>query len=100
MIANDFEPKIAAVLNREMELFEGYCCYDEKIKKIVYANAMVALFAYGIMQCEEMSKHKWIEGLKQGRDPGNTAIIDWIRNYAEEFSRIWRKTHTFVRIDL
>lgn len=41
----------------------------------------------------EIEKHKWIEGEKLGRDPGNDAIIDWIRKYAKRFREEWDELH-------
>jgi hypothetical protein len=38
------------------------------------------------LQNSEIERHKWIESEKAGKDLGLEAVIDWILNYADQFS--------------
>ena len=40
-------------------------------------------------QIEEMKKHRWIESEKAGRDLGEAAYLDWIKNHAKAFREWW-----------
>lgn len=42
-------------------------------------------------QVKEIEIHKWLEGEKLGKDPGEEAIKEWIKNHAEEFRKKWKE---------
>jgi hypothetical protein len=37
------------------------------------------------MQIEEIEREKWLQGERQGSDPGNDFVRQWILNHAKEF---------------
>jgi hypothetical protein len=39
-------------------------------------------------QRREIARHRWIASEKAGRDLGQEAALDWVKNHAEEF-RVW-----------
>ena len=43
------------------------------------------------MQIEEILRHKYIMSEKAGRDMGDSAVLDWIENYAESFRNYWEQ---------
>lgn len=38
---------------------------------------------------DEILKYKWIVSEKAGKDLGNEACMEWIRNHAKEFRAMW-----------
>lgn len=44
-------------------------------------------------QIEEINKHKWVEGVKTGSDPGEQACRDWVEKYAPIFRQEWIEKH-------
>lgn len=44
-------------------------------------------------QIEEIIKHKWIESEKAGRDLGEEAIKDYLKNFASAYREEWNKNH-------
>lgn len=96
MLEKDFNKENAEKLSRELYLFEDYCHYDIHIKKIIYNNPLAAMFAYTVMQTEEMLIHKWIESQKRDTDLGDKAVMDWVKKHAANYSDFWRRTHLFI----
>ena len=42
-------------------------------------------------QAEEAKKHKWIQGVKLGKDPGNGAIVEWVEKFAKNYREEYKK---------
>ena len=43
------------------------------------------LRSFNELQLREIERHKWIESEKAGRDLGEDAVFDWIRQHAVSF---------------
>ena len=67
------------------EIFQG--CSPECVER--FREFMKA-------QAHEIDVHKWIRGEQLGRDPGQEAVIEWIKNYAKDFRKEWEDTHGSV----
>jgi len=96
MLEDDFPADIVKELNGELTEFSGKCYYDPEKRKIVFFDARDAEKAYIELEIRAMEKHKWIESEKFHRDLGDSSLRDWIKNYAENFSKFWRKTHEYI----
>lgn len=51
-------------------------------------------------QISEISRYKWIESEKAGRDLGNEAILNWINCFANSFRKNWEQRLTRINLNL
>jgi len=42
-------------------------------------------------QAEEAKKYKWIRGIELGKDPGDTAIVEWVEKYAGVYRKEFKQ---------
>lgn len=46
-----------------------------------------------IDQVNEIEKHKWIEGEKLRKDPGDKCCLEWIKEHGKPFREHWEKNN-------
>jgi hypothetical protein len=70
--------------------------YVNPIRSVIFTekigrNLPMDLRTWCRNQVEEIKRHKWIEGVKQGKDPGEKAVIEWVQRYAKDYRQEYQE---------